>query len=87
LYNFWKSLWTNTGLGRNPDLGTVVASDEWWEENTKVRNLPFISMFMKMNGGTNFLCLYVLYAGTYEEGEEDMSFWSPKLFGRYDNYK
>jgi hypothetical protein len=37
LHNFWKSLWTNTGLGRNPDLGTVVASDEWWEENTKVK--------------------------------------------------
>jgi hypothetical protein len=29
LYNFWKLLWTNTGLGRNPDLGTAVASDEW----------------------------------------------------------
>jgi hypothetical protein len=29
LYNFWKLLWTNTGLGRNLDLGTVVASDEW----------------------------------------------------------
>jgi hypothetical protein len=36
LYNFWKSLWTNTGIGRNPDLGTVVASDEWSEDNTKV---------------------------------------------------
>jgi hypothetical protein len=57
LYNFWKSLWTNTGLGRNLDLGTVVASDEWWEENTKVRNLPFISMFMKMSGRTNFFML------------------------------
>jgi hypothetical protein len=63
-----------------------VASDEWWEENTKVRNLPFIFIFMKMSGGTNFLCLYVLCAGIYVEGEEDMSFWSPKLFGRYDNY-
>jgi hypothetical protein len=35
LYNFRKSLWTNTGLGKNTDLGTVVASDEWWEDNTK----------------------------------------------------
>jgi hypothetical protein len=57
LYNFWKSLWTNTSLGRNPDLGTIVAADEWWEENTKVRNVPFISMFMKMSGGTNYLML------------------------------
>jgi hypothetical protein len=57
LYNFLKSLWTNTGLGKNPDLGTIVASDEWWEENTKVRNLPFISMFMKMSGETNLFML------------------------------
>jgi hypothetical protein len=63
-----------------------VASDEWWEENTKVTNLPFLSLFMKMSGGTYFLCLYVLWVGTYAEGEEDKSFWSPKLFGRYDNY-
>ena len=39
LYNFWKSLWTITGLGRNPALGTVMASPEWWEVNTKVRNV------------------------------------------------
>jgi hypothetical protein len=55
-------------------------------KNTKVRNLSFISMFMKMSGVSNFLCFYVLCAGTYVEGEEDMSFWSPKLFGRYANY-
>jgi hypothetical protein len=24
-----------------------------------------------------FLCFYVLYAGTYKEGEEDILFWSP----------
>jgi hypothetical protein len=42
LYNFWKSLWTNTGLGRNPELGTVSASDEWWETNTKVSNLACV---------------------------------------------
>jgi hypothetical protein len=54
LYNFLKSLWTNTGLERNPDLGTVVASDEWWEKSTNIRNLPFIPMFMKMSGVTNF---------------------------------
>jgi hypothetical protein len=41
LYNFCKSLWTNTGLGRNLDSGSIMASDEWWEENTKVRNLSF----------------------------------------------
>jgi hypothetical protein len=63
-----------------------VASDEWWEENTKVRNLSFISMFMKMIGEINFLCFYVLCAGTYAEGEEVMLFWSSKLCGRYDNY-
>jgi hypothetical protein len=57
LYNFWIWLWTNTGLGRNPNLGTIVASDEWWVENTNVRNLSFISMFMKMSGGTNFFML------------------------------
>jgi hypothetical protein len=51
-------------------LGTVVASDEWWEENTKIRNLSFISMFMKMSGVSNFLCFYVLCAGTYAEGEK-----------------
>jgi hypothetical protein len=51
-----------------------MASDKWWEKNTKVRNLPFISMFMKMSGVANFLCLYVLCAETYAEGEEDMSF-------------
>jgi hypothetical protein len=48
LYNFWKSLWTNTSLGRNPDLGTVVTSDEWWEENTKVRNLLIHNYMDKM---------------------------------------
>jgi hypothetical protein len=34
-----------------------VASDEWWEENTKVRDMPFIFMFMKMSGGANFFML------------------------------
>ncbi|XP_034594582.1 uncharacterized protein [Setaria viridis] len=34
LYTFWKALWTNSGLGKDSD-GNVVASDEWWEENTK----------------------------------------------------
>jgi hypothetical protein len=34
-----------------------VASDEWWEKNTKVRNVPFIFIFMKMSGGTNYLML------------------------------
>jgi hypothetical protein len=67
-------LWINTDLGRNLDLGTIMTSDEWWKENTKVRNLLFISMFMKMSGETNFLCFYVLCAGTYADGEEDMSF-------------
>jgi hypothetical protein len=38
-------------------LATVVTSDEWWEENTKVRNLSFISMFMNISGGTNFFML------------------------------
>jgi hypothetical protein len=55
-------------------LEIIVASDKWWEENTKVRNLSFISMFMKMVGETIFLCFYVLCAGTYAEGEEDMPF-------------
>jgi hypothetical protein len=34
-------------------------------------------MFIKMSGGTNFLCFYVLCAETYAEGEEGMSFWFP----------
>jgi hypothetical protein len=38
-------------------LGIVVASDEWWEENTKAKNLPFISMFMKISGGAIFFIL------------------------------
>jgi hypothetical protein len=29
LYNFWESLWSNSGLGRDPDTGLVVANDEW----------------------------------------------------------
>nr|XP_034580886.1 uncharacterized protein LOC117844243 [Setaria viridis] len=36
LYVFWKSLWTNSGLGRDSD-GNVVASEEWWDTNTKGR--------------------------------------------------
>lgn len=35
LYYFWKALWTNSGLGRDAD-GNVTASDQWWEDNTKV---------------------------------------------------
>ncbi|KAG2580125.1 hypothetical protein PVAP13_6NG318400 [Panicum virgatum] len=35
LYTFWESLWTDSGLGRNTELGTVTASDQWWEKNMK----------------------------------------------------
>jgi hypothetical protein len=28
LYNFWKSLWSNSGLGRDPNTGLVMADDE-----------------------------------------------------------
>ncbi|CAL4916464.1 unnamed protein product [Urochloa decumbens] len=35
LYGFWKSLWTDTGLGRDPNLGIPTGSDEWWDTNTK----------------------------------------------------
>ncbi|RCV21989.1 hypothetical protein SETIT_4G183900v2, partial [Setaria italica] len=35
LYGFWKSLWSNSSLGRHPVLGIPTASDEWWETNTK----------------------------------------------------
>jgi hypothetical protein len=62
-----------------------MASDEWWEKNTKVRNLPFISMFMKMSGETNFFYASMFFVQGHVEGE-DMSFWSPKLCGRYNNY-
>jgi hypothetical protein len=74
LYNFWKSLWTNTGIGRNPDLGTLVASDEWWEKNTNVGNLSFISMFMKMSGEINLFMLLCTLCKDICRREEDMSF-------------
>jgi hypothetical protein len=45
LYNFWKSLWSNSGLGRHQDTRLVVADDEWWETNTKVNNLAISFMF------------------------------------------
>ncbi|XP_014660846.2 uncharacterized protein LOC106804388 [Setaria italica] len=35
LYGFWKSLWSDSGLGRHPVLGIPTASDTWWETNTK----------------------------------------------------
>jgi hypothetical protein len=30
------------GLGRNPYIGLVETSDEWWKTNTKVSNLPYL---------------------------------------------
>ncbi|CAN6273477.1 unnamed protein product, partial [Urochloa humidicola] len=35
LYSFWKSLWTDTGLGRDPQLKVPSGSDDWWETKTK----------------------------------------------------
>ncbi|KAG8060675.1 hypothetical protein GUJ93_ZPchr0002g26476 [Zizania palustris] len=35
LYEFGKSLWSNSGLGRQLVLGIPTTSDEWWETNTK----------------------------------------------------
>jgi hypothetical protein len=46
LYNFCKSLWSKSGLGRDPDTGLVVVDDEWWETNTKVSNLAISFMFL-----------------------------------------
>lgn len=34
-WGFCNKLRYASGLGRRPD-GTIVASDEWWDENTKV---------------------------------------------------
>jgi len=36
LYGFWLQLNKDTGLGWNEALGTVVATDEYWNHVTKV---------------------------------------------------
>ena len=36
LYSFWLGLNKDTGLGWDSNLGTVIASDEYWKKNTKV---------------------------------------------------
>jgi hypothetical protein len=66
-------------------LGTNVASDELWEENTKVRNMPFVPMFMKMSGGTNFFMLLCSLCRDICRGRRGYVV-SPKVFGRCDNY-
>ena len=43
MWTFIQKLWKGTGLGRRPD-GSVIASDDWWKENTQV--LPFCSFFV-----------------------------------------
>jgi hypothetical protein len=45
LWGFIQKLRKATGLGRRPD-GSVLASDEWWQENTKVHDLPTFFMFV-----------------------------------------
>ncbi|GJN04334.1 hypothetical protein PR202_ga21877 [Eleusine coracana subsp. coracana] len=35
LYGFWQQLMKDTGLGWNDALGTVEASEDYWEKNTK----------------------------------------------------
>jgi hypothetical protein len=35
LATFWKEHLPSTGLGRAPN-GVILASDSWWNENTKV---------------------------------------------------
>jgi hypothetical protein len=44
-YNFWKSLWSNSSLGRDSNTGLLVADNEWWETNAKVSNLPCVLCF------------------------------------------
>ena len=36
LYGFWLQLLKDTGLGWNEALGTVIASEDYWNKNTKV---------------------------------------------------
>ncbi len=40
MWTFILRLRTDTGLGRRLD-GTMVASDKWWDDNTKVQKLHF----------------------------------------------
>ena len=45
-YNQWKTLnMRATGLGRNPNTGCIVASDEWWAEQNAV-SIQSTSIFL-----------------------------------------
>jgi len=41
LYGFIKKLKTQAGLGRRED-GSVIATEDWWENNTKVLVPSFV---------------------------------------------
>jgi hypothetical protein len=45
LYSFWLQLLKDTGLGWNEALGTVVASEDYWNKATKVYMNHFITYF------------------------------------------
>ena len=42
LYAFWLQLLKDTGLGWNETLGTVIASEDYWRNATKV---PIVTLF------------------------------------------
>jgi hypothetical protein len=58
-------------------LEIIVASDKWWEENTKVRNLSFISMFMKMVGETIFYASMLFVQGHMQREKKICHFDPP----------
>ena len=41
MYGFIKKLKTQSGLGRRED-GSVIATEDWWENNTKVLVPSFV---------------------------------------------
>jgi hypothetical protein len=47
LYSFWLQLNKDTGLGWNEALGTVVASEDYWNKATKV--LIFVTCLLIIN--------------------------------------
>ena len=60
LYDFWLSLLANTGLGWDATLGTVTASNEFWELNTKVCALCMawlqFRFELEVPSCSNFIC-------------------------------
>ena len=73
LYDFWLSLEHTTGIGWDSTLHTYTASDEFWENNTKVNQIVVcLFLFMFDMYCLLIICLYV----SEDQREEGHSVWS-----------